>query len=409
MWQFLSFVSLVFFGQIQLDLSQPICKDGSQPTCPGGTRLTSGNPPCRGGNPVCADGQEVALQSEGGMPQLGGGNLAGGAPLSSSPHAAAMLGKIAFTTATGTNIRTSTNFFVGETIHGPFVEGFGSQQDDILASLGCSPPSLGYVQGGIDTQTAEQIIASKCGTTLPRIQGNAYISLMDECGGHTNKYHFHERMGCLYNGSAHGHSTQIGRLPNGQFIYGKWEETRRLPLLDACGGHLGRTPESPSVDLYHYHVQDSPPFTVGCLGPNDDGSLVTVQQCRDFYSGCDGDFVNITTPARGRYEYDRWCPCFDALGLNTGVRIAELPVNGGTLPPTPILTPAPTPYPAVPHESMPGPTNAPTISDIGRMPAPVPTSSSTSSNAADTMNYKGQYHLTVMILLVWWWLFFEQR
>ena len=26
---------------------------------------------------------------------------------------------------------------------------------------------------------------------------------------------------------------------------------------------------------------------VGCFGPNDDQSLVTVQQCRDFYTGCD--------------------------------------------------------------------------------------------------------------------------
>jgi len=376
MWQGFLPVSVVLFVQIQLNLSQPTCRDGSQPTCPGGTPLGSGLPPCSGGNPVCADGQEAAPPIGGGTPQLGGGTQGGGAPQSSSPHAAAMLGDVAFTTATGTNQRTSRNFAVGENIYGPFEAGFGSQQDSMLASLGCSPASLGYVQGGIDTQTAEQMIASQCGTTLPRIQGNTYISLMDECGGHTNEYHFHERMGCLYNGGADGHSKQIGRLPNGQLIYGKWEETRLLPLLDACGGHLGRTPDSPSVDLYHYHVQDSPPFTVGCLGPNDDGSLVSVQQCRDFYSGCDASYVSITTPARGRYEYDTWCPCFDAQGLNTGLRIAELAALANS---TPTLSPART--------------------------ARTPTSGYTS----DTVNHKGQFVFNVMIFLAWWWLFFEQR
>ena len=80
------------------------------------------------------------------------------------------------------------------------------------------------------------------------------------------------------------------------------------------------------MDVYHYHVQDGPPFTIGCFGPNDDGSLVTVPQCREFYTGCgDGDAETLKT-TDGEIEYDYWCPCYDANGSNSGKDIAELAV-----------------------------------------------------------------------------------
>lgn len=44
--------------------------------------------------------------------------------------------------------------------------------------------------GGIDTYTAEQMVAHQCSVTLPRVENdgaNGYISLLDECGGHTNE------------------------------------------------------------------------------------------------------------------------------------------------------------------------------------------------------------------------------
>ena len=34
-------------------------------------------------------------------------------------------------------------------------------------------------------------------------------SLIDECGGHTNEYHFHERMACLFKAEG-GHSAKVG-------------------------------------------------------------------------------------------------------------------------------------------------------------------------------------------------------
>ena len=136
------------------------------------------------------------------------------------------------------------------------------------------------------------MVAKQCNVVLPRVENagaNGYISLLDECGGHTREYHFHERLSCLYNHTAgSGHSPKIGEAsdPNKTPIYGKWEDfsTNTLPTLDACGGHFGVTPDSGGQIVYHYHVQANPPFTVGCYGPDKDASgtaiPVSLDKCR---------------------------------------------------------------------------------------------------------------------------------
>ena len=103
---------------------------------------------------------------------------------------------------------------------------------------------------------------------------------------------------------------------------GKWEEITEsgeyvLPALDACGAHFGATPDSPSTPIYHYHMQDFPPFVVGCYGPSATGGLVSLATCRSLYPECGdaADLTQVTTP-RGTYSYNRWCPCFDADGSN---------------------------------------------------------------------------------------------
>ena len=152
-------------------------------------------------------------------------------PCTTTPCAAPLFGDVALTTVAGTDARTGRTVPVGENIYGPFEAGFSDQQDNILAGLGCNPGSKGHVPGGIDTWTAEQMVAHQCGVTLPRIEGNSYISLIDECGGHTQAYHFHERLKCLYDGEAAGHSTKIGEAVDGAKtpIYGKYEATNVLP------------------------------------------------------------------------------------------------------------------------------------------------------------------------------------
>ena len=44
----------------------------------------------------------------------------------------------------------------------------------------------------------------------------------------------------------------------------EWTEP---PVLDSCNGHFGVTPDSNGQVVYHYHVTDGAPFTVGCFGP----------------------------------------------------------------------------------------------------------------------------------------------
>lgn len=208
-------------------------------------------------------------------------------------------------------------------------KGFNAMQNSNLEGLGCKDGNDGHVAGGIDTHTAEQMVAYQCDIELPRTEGGKYISLLDECGGHTKEYHFHERLSCLYDVNAAGHSAKVGESMDGVGIYGKWEDeaTSTVPLLDACGGHIGFNPDTVNDKVYHYHVQEKAPFTVGCAGPNDDGSLVTVAECREFYSGCgDGDEQKLITKD-GTVVYDLWCPCFDANGNNFGT-IVELAVFG---------------------------------------------------------------------------------
>ena len=84
--------------------------------------------------------------------------------------------------------------------------------------------------------------------------------------------------------------------------------------------HFGVTPDSNGKVIYHYHVQNAPPFTVGCFGPaisNGKESLVTLAQCRAAYSEC-GDGTTTVTSTEGTVQYDLFCPCFDGNGSNVG-------------------------------------------------------------------------------------------
>ena len=219
------------------------------------------------------------------------------------------------------------SFSPGENIYGPFEAGFGAAQDTILAKLGCAT-GQGYVDGGMDTLSAESVVSQDCGVVMPRWEGSTYVSLLDECGGHTQEYHFHERMTCLDTATT-GHSDKLGEaLVEGYFIYGMYEdvEAETLPELDACGGHYGTTPDCDWC--YHYHVQSKAPFTFGCFGPNKDDTMITLAQCRALYPEfCgDGDDITITVEAneimgwtKGQeLPYDLWCPCYDADGSNVG-------------------------------------------------------------------------------------------
>lgn len=286
---------------------------------------------CAGGNPD---------QAGAGDTEKGSGQTS--AKVTKTPAVCPLLGDVALTTVEGKcpSCQWAANgvFPIGENIYGPFEAGFTAKQDTILEGLGCNPGSLGHMAGGIDTKTAEAMMSHQCSITLPRYDNGKYVSMLDECGGHTKEYHFHERLKCLYTSAAGSkHSPKIGDGSDGHGFYGKWEDysTGTLPKLDVCGGHFGVTPDSNGKIVYHYHVQDNAPFTMGCFGPDADANgnmkLVSLAKCRELYKtvkandgtyAC-GDTSQVTT-TNGTITYDNWCPCYDATGSNTGN--VELPV-----------------------------------------------------------------------------------
>ena len=208
---------------------------------------------------------------------------------------------------------TGVAFAAGENIYGPFEAVFSAQQDNIISNWGCSPASLAYdTAGGLDLGTATAKVASACGVELPRISGGEYVGIVGSCGGHTGDYHFHGGFECFESGSG-THSTKVGEAGRWN-VYGRFEDYAggKYPYLDACGGHFGTTPDSPSTSVYHYHIQRDAPFTLGCHGPNNSGGLVTVAQCRALYTACSGSTSTFTINGT-TVTYMRDCPCFDGV------------------------------------------------------------------------------------------------
>merc|ERR1712007_2646 len=65
-------------------------------------------------------------------------------------------------------------------------------------------------------------------------------------------------------------------------------------------------------------------------GPSATGTLVDVATCRALYtSECNNSDAEDVTLSTGTVSYDRWCPCWDGAGSNTG-SITELPAIGST-------------------------------------------------------------------------------
>jgi len=228
-------------------------------------------------------------------------------------------------------------------VFGPFEVGFTEQQKSIIENWGCTDASVAYDSaGGLDLGVATSKVAKVCNIQLPRVEGTTWYGILGFCGGHTKDYHFHRDLACLYKEEG-GHSTAVADSVGTQKIYGKWEDfaNKKLPLLDACGGHFGPTPDSAGANVYHYHLQDRAPWTLGCFGPNADGGLVTVAQCRALYMDTDRGCARATEtmtvestypPAAatgGTITYTRWCPCWDKEMKNV-LPIVELDAIGSS-------------------------------------------------------------------------------
>lgn len=98
--------------------------------------------------------------------------------------------------------------------------------------------------------------------------------IMDACAGHPERnglYHFHTLSPCIKDrrSGPGGHSDLIGYALDGFGIYGKYGEGgKRMKNadLDECHGHAGAVIwDGEEREMYHYHMTDEYPYTVGCF------------------------------------------------------------------------------------------------------------------------------------------------
>jgi len=93
----------------------------------------------------------------------------------------------------------------------------------------------------------------------------AEVATFDRCAAHPapgGTYHYHGEPPAISSDDAR----LIGVLRDGYTIYGRRDVDGSLPTLDAHGGHVGTTPDSPEVAVYHYHLNEQVSATAGTAG-----------------------------------------------------------------------------------------------------------------------------------------------
>ena len=93
------------------------------------------------------------------------------------------------------------------------------------------------------------------------------IASFDLYAGHPamrGNYHYHLEPSFL---TASNKSALIGWALDGFPVYGPQNPGGSTPVLDACNGEFGATPEFPG-GIYHYHASSAPPYLLGCYAGN---------------------------------------------------------------------------------------------------------------------------------------------
>jgi hypothetical protein len=105
--------------------------------------------------------------------------------------------------------------------------------------------------------------------------------IFDECEGHPQQqgqYHYHHASPCFPQGEEGEHSPLVGYALDGFGIYGAQDENGEIITndeLDECHGHFGPVPtdDGGTVEVYHYHLNEEFPYTLGCFTGEVDQSL----------------------------------------------------------------------------------------------------------------------------------------
>jgi len=213
-----------------------------------------------------------------------------GPAYANGPAASALRGRVGLTISGAVNI------------YGPMEAGFTSGQ---VCSGGTCP-------AGADLAVCALKLEKECSSL------NWYM-FPDDCGGHANPYHHHNSLACDYNNTnSTSHSQLVGIALDGRGIYGKWESSGATPTdLDACNGHYGDVPAYSDTEksyvaatnVYHYHITDAAPFTIGCFGP-----VTSLSACKSLYSSTCGSGYYCMNTVKGKINYDTDCPCYQQNG-----------------------------------------------------------------------------------------------
>ena len=151
-----------------------------------------------------------------------------------------------------------------------------------------NPTPIFGVIGVLSTGVSVRVfgVGSPCGGSVPCPDSGAPTRFVDaveaeghtvdQCGGHASpmgEYHIHsgiginttsgrQSCGVLPVDEAGQHSQLLGWAFDGFGIYGRLSQGGILPTdLDECSGH---THEINGAMIYHYHLPDQFPWTIGC-------------------------------------------------------------------------------------------------------------------------------------------------
>eukprot|EP00238_Polyblepharides_amylifera_P014540 CAMPEP_0196598704 /NCGR_PEP_ID=MMETSP1081-20130531/94463_1 /TAXON_ID=36882 /ORGANISM="Pyramimonas amylifera, Strain CCMP720" /LENGTH=588 /DNA_ID=CAMNT_0041924421 /DNA_START=59 /DNA_END=1825 /DNA_ORIENTATION=+ len=395
----------------------PVCADMSNPTCEDGTA----QPPCAEGEPVCSDQSTPACDSATSAPSSPSltscdpyegtcatdgtsnynsreltydgatGKLSGtittnlcvshqvsyptGGTVSCveqvipenqyavAPNAIATLGRVGLSLKSGLNIYSAYEAGFG---------GGGNQPYPCNNGTG-----YGECAGGLTVVECEAHLQATC-----EGEDIQYGLFLDDCGGHADPYHFHADLACDYS-VTDTHSAATGVGLDGTVIYGKYESGTTIPTdLDACNGHVGTVPAHAtygitSSSVYHYHMTDAFPHTIGCFGP-----VASQEACSALYSTC-GDGTVSTSVVADRsittWDIDLYCPCVDASASSASsptIAPTTAPTQATVVPPT---SQVPTSPGVIPTSA--APTPATPTSQAPTQTAVTPTMAVTSTSA----------------------------